>query len=151
MKIEYSICLFNNAGQNVYIIFLSFSFLKHTGWQVFSQQSLFDSYILFDVFVPKRRIVRFSSYKSYLPFAKYALIRPYSACQFPSSCARQHNDQAHPPPEAGATGGTTKAQAVGGRVQRLVSLLLINFRAICWSELKRAAVLWSRTLLEASQ
>ena len=38
--------------------------------------------------------------------------------------ARQHNDQAHPPPKAGATGGTTKAQAVGGRVQRLVSSLL---------------------------
>jgi hypothetical protein len=30
------------------------------------------------------------------------------------------HDQAHPPPEAGAKGGTTEAQAVGGRVQRLV-------------------------------
>ena len=38
----------------------------------------------------------------------------------PEKLARPHNDQAHPPPEAGATGGTTKAQAVGGRVQRLV-------------------------------
>jgi len=36
------------------------------------------------------------------------------------SIAHQHNDQAHPPPKAGAKGGTTKAQAVGGRVQRLV-------------------------------
>jgi len=38
------------------------------------------------------------------------------------------NDQAHPPPEAGAKGGTTEAQAVGGRVQRLVRELLIHFR-----------------------
>ena len=37
---------------------------------------------------------------------------------------KQPNDQAHPPPEAEATGGTTKAQAVGGRVQRLVVLVL---------------------------
>ena len=42
-----------------------------------------------------------------------------------SSCAHRPNDQAHPPPEAGAKGGTTKAQAVGGRVQRLVVPLLL--------------------------
>jgi|SanBayMetagenome_1026888.scaffolds.fasta_scaffold00786_3 hypothetical protein len=30
----------------------------------------------------------------------------------------------HPPTEAGATGGTTKAQAIGGRVQRLVVPML---------------------------
>ena len=41
-------------------------------------------------------------------------------------CARQPNDQAHPPPEAEATGGTTRAQAVGGRVQRLVRRLLVH-------------------------
>jgi hypothetical protein len=34
--------------------------------------------------------------------------------------ARRHNDQAHPPLEAGATGGTTKAQAISGRLQRFV-------------------------------
>ncbi len=39
------------------------------------------------------------------------------------------NDQAHPPLEAEATGGTTKAQAVSGRVQRLVRLLLLIYRS----------------------
>jgi len=39
--------------------------------------------------------------------------------------AHRPNDQAHPPPKAEVTGGTTKAQAVGGRVQRLVLRLLI--------------------------
>ena len=36
------------------------------------------------------------------------------------------NDQAHPPPEAGAAkrGTSEGAQAVGGRVQRLVGLRL---------------------------
>ena len=43
------------------------------------------------------------------------------------SRALRHNDQAHPPPEAEATGGTTKAQAVGGRVQRLVLSLVNQF------------------------
>jgi hypothetical protein len=47
--------------------------------------------------------------------------------------AQQHNDQAHPPPKAGATGGTTKAQAVGGRMQRIVVLLVGEFAA--WMEL----------------
>jgi hypothetical protein len=42
--------------------------------------------------------------------------------------ARRHNDQAHPPPEAEATGGTTKAQAVGGRVQRLVVWLVMELQ-----------------------
>jgi|GEM_PF-6195213 len=37
------------------------------------------------------------------------------------------NDQAHPPLKAGATGGTTKAQAVSGRVQRLVRPLFVGF------------------------
>jgi hypothetical protein len=39
-----------------------------------------------------------------------------------SSRALQANGQAHPPPEA-QRGGTT-SEAVGGRVQRLVRLLL---------------------------
>jgi len=46
----------------------------------------------------------------------------------------QANDQAHPPPEAGATGGTTKAQAVSDRVQRLVRLMYgasADFTLLC--------------------
>ena len=41
----------------------------------------------------------------------------------------EHNDQAHPPPEA-RSGASLRAErrAVGGRVQRLVVLLLIRFR-----------------------
>ena len=57
----------------------------------------------------------------------YGTKRNYSVLQ---NCARRHNDQAHPPPEAGATGGTTKAQAVGGRVQRLVKPVLVTYGAM---------------------
>jgi len=44
--------------------------------------------------------------------------------RFQQRRAHRQNDQAHPPLKAGATGGTTKAQAVSSRVQRLVVLLL---------------------------
>ena len=42
------------------------------------------------------------------------------------------NDQAHPPPEAGATGGTIKAQAVGGRVSLIVGPLLGSYAPSFW-------------------
>ena len=43
----------------------------------------------------------------------------------------RQDDQAQPPPEARATGGTTEAQAVGRRVQRLVRRLLGRFSLVC--------------------
>ena len=50
---------------------------------------------------------------------------------------KRYNDQAHPPPEAEATGGTTKAQAVGGRVQRLVGLVVDESRGAVWCNASR--------------
>ncbi len=50
------------------------------------------------------------------------------AYQISVESSQQHNDQAHPPPEAQRPKrGTSEGnEAVGGRVQRLVSLLLLR-------------------------
>ncbi len=57
---------------------------------------------------------------------------PLSAA-FPPERSGGGNDQAHPPTEADAKGGTTGTQAVGGRVQRLVlsRLVKLNCKGAC--------------------